>query len=75
MVPLSATRSCCGYHFLVLAFVVILLAGALTFEALERDIEVQKRFHVSEIKREFAQKFNIGGVLIRIDFLVRNLIN
>lgn len=40
---------------------MLLVGGALTFAALERDSEVQIRFRLSETRREFAKQFNIGG--------------
>lgn len=68
MAPVSYSsaqpRNCsCYYRGLVLSFAVLLVGGALTFAGLERDMEVQKRFKLSEIKREFAQQYSIGGAI------------
>lgn len=72
--PISSS---CYYRGLVLSFAVFLVGGALTFAGLERDGEVQKRFKLSEIKREFAQQYSIGGaignVLIIFIFMRRKL--
>lgn len=62
--PSTTSNNCCYYRCLVVTFVVILVSGALTFATLERDLEVQTRFKLSETKREFSKKFNISGLIM-----------
>lgn len=54
---------CCSktYPCLILSFLVILVSGALAFIALERDVEVATRIQLAELKRSFAEQYNIDG--------------